>query len=157
MKLTDRLKVEHGVYLLQLRHVEELLAAQASPEAVAASLSTIVVAEDHHSRLEDEVLYPQLAQRLGPEAEVLVEVRKDHERLHDLAAVARLHARPDDVVAFIGAMRAHLEREIHHLFPLADELLSETLLSSLGNWQEDHIRQELGRPEPWARPSESES
>jgi hemerythrin-like domain-containing protein len=155
MKLTDRLKVEHGVYLLQLRHLEELLAAQASPEAITAALSTIVMAEDHHSRLEDAVLYPQLAQRIGPDSEVLVQVRQEHERLHDLALAARLHGREDDVAAYIMAMREHLEHEIHHLFPLADELLSEALLSSLGNWQEDHIRQELGRPERWAGPGGS--
>ena len=155
MRLTDRLKVEHGVYLLQLRHLEELLAAQASEEAVAAALTTIVIAEEHHSRLEDAVLYPQLAQRIGPDSPVLVEVRREHERLHDLAAAARLHGRADDAAAFVVALREHLEHEIHHLFPLAEELLSEALLASLGNWQEDHIRQELGRPESWTGPSGS--
>ena len=53
--------------------------------------------------------------------------------------------------AYAAALREHLEREIHHLFPLAEEIISESVLSSLGNWQEDHIRQELGRPEGWAR------
>ena len=150
MKLTDRLRVEHGVYLLQLRHVEELLAAEAAPEALAAALSTVVVAEAHHSRLEDAVLYPELERRIGADAAPLVEVRQAHERLHVLAAQARLSASPADVRVFVDALREHMEQEIHHVFPLIEELISEELLSSLGNWQEDHIRHELGRPERWA-------
>jgi len=151
MRLTDRLRVEHGVYLLQLRHLEELVSAQASTEAVAAALSTIVIAEEHHSRLEDSVLYPELAQRIGASTEVLVEVRKDHDRLHVLADQARLNCGAAEVRAYASALREHLEREIHHLFPLAEEIISEPVLASLGNWQEDHIRTELGRPEGWNR------
>ena len=150
MKLTDRLRVEHGVYLLQLRHVEELLKCEAAPEAVAAALSTIVVAEDHHSRLEDAVLYPELERLVGAAAPPLVEVRQTHARLQVLATQARLSASPADVRAFVNALREHMEQEIHHVFPLIEELISEELLASLGNWQEDHIRHELGRPERWA-------
>lgn len=151
MKLTDRLKVEHGVYLLQLRHVEELLTSEAAPEAVVAALSTIVVAEDHHSRLEDAVLYPELERRIGADAAPLVEVRQTHERLHVLATQARLSGSPAEVRVFVEALREHMEHEIHHVFPLIEELFPEELLSSLGNWQEDHICHELGHPERWAR------
>jgi hemerythrin-like domain-containing protein len=151
MKLTDRLRVEHGVYLLQLRQVEELLTAEAAPEALAAALSVIVVAEDHHSRLEDAVLYPELERRIGADTSPLVEVRQAHERLRVLATQARLTASSADVRAFVDELREHMEHEIHHVFPLIEELVSEELLSSLGNWQEDHLCHELGRPESWAR------
>ena len=32
-----------------------------------------------------------------------------------------------------------MEREIHQIFPLAEDLLSEEILSTLNNWNVDHL------------------
>ena len=154
MKITDRLKVEHGVYLLQLRHLEALVDAQAPAEALKAVVQAIAAAEDQHSKLEDTVLYPELAKVVGTEFAPLIQVSEDHRRLTDLSNRAAVSGDPIQVKAYIDELRGHLEREIHSLFALAEEVLSPELLASLGNWQEEHIYREVGQPAPWERPRE---
>jgi hemerythrin-like domain-containing protein len=152
MKITERLKVEHGVYLLQLRHLEALMDAQAPAEVLKAVVRAVAMAEDQHSKLEDNVLYPELLKVVGDEFAPLVEVKEDHRRLAELSGRAAASGDPGDVRAFIELLRGHLEREIHNLFPLAEEVLSAELLRTLGNWQEEHIFREMGQPAPWERP-----
>jgi hemerythrin-like domain-containing protein len=151
MKLTERLKVEHGVYLLQLRHVEALVNAGAPAAELSAVVRAIVVAEEHHAKLEDTVLYPALARALGREFEPLVQIGRDHEQLAVLGHEAMSTGTVTDVQAFVGLMRAHLEREIHDIFPVADELLPSLVLNAMGNWEEDHVYEEMGHPAPWER------
>lgn len=152
MKITERLKVEHGVYLLQLRHLEALIDAQAPAEVLKAVVRAVAMAEDQHSKLEDNVLYPELSKIVGDGFAPLVEVKEDHRRLAELSGRAATSGDPGDVKAFIELLRGHLEREIHNLFPLAEEVLSAELLRSLGNWQEEHIFREMGQPAPWEGP-----
>ena len=152
MKVTERLKVEHGVYLLQLRHLEALLDAQAPAEALKAVVQAIAMAEDQHSRLEDTVLYPELAKIVGTEFAPLAQVKEDHQKLAELSGRAASSGEPAHVREFVDLLRAHLEREIHSLFALAEEVLPAELLQSLGNWQEEHIYREVGQPAPWERP-----
>ena len=151
MRLTERLKVEHGVYLLQLRHLEALLEADAPAAVLSAVVRAIAVAEEHHSKLEDTVLYPALARAVGQEFEPLAQIARDHQQLVELAAAATGSGGGEDVRAFVALLRAHLEREIHNIFPLADELLPTLVLNAMGNWEEDHIYEELGQPAPWDR------
>ncbi|HET8644061.1 MAG TPA: hemerythrin domain-containing protein, partial [Vicinamibacteria bacterium] len=115
MKITERLKVEHGVYLLQLRHLEALMAANAPAEVLKSVVAAVAMAEDQHSKLEDNVLYPELAKIVGNEFAPLVQVKEDHHRLAELSAKAAASGDPNDVKAFIDLLRAHLEREIHSL------------------------------------------
>jgi hemerythrin-like domain-containing protein len=152
MKITERLKVEHGVYLLQLRHLEALIDAQAPAEVLKAVVRVIAMAEDQHSKLEDNVLYPELAKVVGDGFAPLVQVRDDHRLLAELSSRAAASGDPAEAKAFIDLLRGHLEREIHNLFALAEEVLSADLLRSLGNWQEEHIYREMGQPAPWERP-----
>jgi hemerythrin-like domain-containing protein len=151
MKITDRLKVEHGVYLLQLRHLEVLVDARAPAEALRAVVQAIAAAEDQHSKLEDTVLYPELAKVVGAEFAPLMQVSDDHRRLAELSNRAAASGDPVEVKAYIDHLRSHLEREIHSLFALAEDVLSPELLASLGNWQEEHIYREAGQPPPWER------
>jgi hemerythrin-like domain-containing protein len=154
MKITERLKVEHGVYLLQLRHLEALMDAQAPPEVLKGVVQAIAAAEDQHSKLEDNVLYPELAKIVGPEFGPLQQVKDDHRKLAELSGRAAASGDPVHVQAFVDLLRAHLEREIHNLFALAEEVLGADLLRSLGNWQEEHIYREMGKPAPWERPGQ---
>ena len=56
MKITDRLKVEHGVFLAQLRHLEQMVAVRAPAPALAGAIETIARAEAHHSALDIPVV-----------------------------------------------------------------------------------------------------
>ena len=146
MKITDRLKVEHGVFLEQLRFLEELVARNAPAVVLRAVVETIAAAEEHHSQLEERVLFPALAEVMGPTFTPLQSVHADHSRLHALTAQIQAGDVDRDVVlTYVELMRRHMEKEIHGLFPLVDEILSPETLETLSNWNLEHVLVEMGK------------
>ena len=153
MRITDRLKAEHGVFLRQLKTLERLIAEGATNAALGTAVGVIADAEEHHSALEDRVLYPALVRILGPAHPSLAAVAAEHERLHALSGAIRAGAfETENVAEYVRFAREHFEHEIHGLFVLAEELLSDSELSRLANWHVDHMHESTGRPEPWAGP-----
>ena len=151
MKLTDRLKVEHGVFLKQLAFLEGLVKLDAPPNILAVVAETIALAEEDHSQLEGRLLYPLLEQAVGSDYGPLRQVAQDHA---DLAAlVQRVRGGAADaklILELVNLMRDHLEREIHGLFALAEEWIPAERLEALCNWDEEHLYESLGRRLEWA-------
>ena len=149
MKLTDRLKVEHGVFLRQLAHLDALCAAEASIVALRAVVESITAAEEQHALVEERALYPVLEGILGP-VPALTAAASEH---REVAALAQRVREPGfttaDVAAFAAALRSHLEREIHGVFRLAEDLLTEDRLASLCNWDEEHLFDAMGERAKW--------
>ncbi|PYQ46703.1 MAG: hypothetical protein DMF78_25755, partial [Acidobacteria bacterium] len=56
-----------------------------------------------------------------------------------------------DVTEFADVLRDHLEHEIHTLFALADESLTETQLVSMCNWNVEHVYDVAGQRALWMR------
>jgi hemerythrin-like domain-containing protein len=147
MKITDRLKVEHGVFLHQLKTLERLVLAGVSPDTVAAAAAMIASAEEHHAEVEDRILYPALEKVLGKDSRPLLAVAAEHVRVRDLAERIQAGDRTQAaVMSYVEALRKHLEREIHAIFPLAEEVLSAEDLNGLSNWDVEHIHDEAGQP-----------
>ena len=150
MKLTDRLKVEHGIFLKQLAFLESLVKLGADPSLLAVVAETIVTAEEDHSQLEGRVLYPELEKAVGKDYGPLKQVAQEHA---DLAAlVARLRAGTVDAalaMELVNVLRDHLEREIHGLFALAEERIPAERLEALVNWEEEHLYASMGRRKEW--------
>jgi hemerythrin-like domain-containing protein len=152
MKITDRLKVEHGVFLQQLQVLKNLVALGAPKPVLAAVVETIAVAEEHHSQIEEQALYPVLARVLGPGSSALIAVAKEHAAIRQLVAQIRSDAfEAADVTAFADTLHDHLEREIHSLFALADEWLTESQLTSMCNWNVEHVYEAAGQRALWMR------
>jgi len=150
LRITDRLKAEHGVFLKQLKALERLLQQGAPKEQLAAVVSVIAEAEEHHSELEDRVLYPALEKILGTGEPRLLAVAREHARLRELkSAIAGDGFAPADVAEYARAAREHFEHEIHGVFVLAEELIDDQELSRMANWNVDHTYEELGRKAPW--------
>jgi hemerythrin-like domain-containing protein len=146
MKVTDRLKVEHGVFLEQLRFLEELVARNAPPLVLRSVVEVIAAAEERHSQLEERVLFPKLAAVMGPGFTPLESVHADHEVISALTAQIQAGDVDRDVVlTYVDVMRSHMEEEIHGLFPLVDEILGPETLESLSNWNAEHVLVESGR------------
>jgi hemerythrin-like domain-containing protein len=144
MKITDRLKVEHGVFLRQLRYLEDLLEREAPKAVLAAALETIARAEEHHTMIEDRLLYPELTRVFGEDLPALRELAQEHDHVRLLVSVIRSgEFDADDVHRFIEALRVHLEREIHQVFPLVEEVLPPERLASLSNWDAEHVLESL--------------
>ena len=152
MRITDRLKVEHGVFLQQLRVLRGLVELKAPNPILAAVVETIAVAEEHHSEIEEQALYPALAKVLGPGSSALLAVASEHAAIRQ--AVAKIRGgefEPPDVLALADTLREHLEHEIHSLFALADEWLTEAQLVSMCNWNVEHVYDTAGQRELWVR------
>jgi hemerythrin-like domain-containing protein len=144
MKITDRLKVEHGVFLRQLRYLEQLLEHDAPKAVLATVVETIAKAEEHHTMIEDRLLYPELTKVFGEDLPALRELAQEHDQVRRLVATIRSGDFDGDVVhRFLQALRVHLEREIHQVFPLVEEILSPERLASLSNWDAEHVMEAL--------------
>ena len=150
MRITDRLKAEHGVFLRQLKTLERLQQQGASPVALAAVVAALADAEEQHSALEDRVLYPALARVLGPEEAGLTAVAREHARLRELsAAILAGPFEPADILTYVRLAREHFEHEIHGVFVTAEEWIGDDELERMANWNVDHTFEMLGRPAPW--------
>jgi hemerythrin-like domain-containing protein len=145
VKITDRLKVEHGVFLRQLRYLEHLLEYDAPKAALAVAVETISRAEEHHTAIEDRLLYPALTKVLGEDFPPWLELEQEHRHIRQLAGKIRSGEFDGDTVhRFVQALRVHMEREIHQVFPLVEEILPEERLSALSNWDAEHVLESLG-------------
>ncbi len=153
MKITERLKAEHGVFLYQLDRLEELALKRAPMEVLAAAVETIASAEEHHAMIEDRVLYPALVKANGGEFALLRKARAEHVELRRLVARIRSGVFDEHTVsAFAGLLREHLEREIHGIFAVAEDLIPADTLAHMADWDVDHLHEAAGVPAPWAEP-----
>jgi len=151
MKITDRLKAEHGVFLHQLDRLEDLALNNTPMDVLAAVVETIASAEEHHAMIEDRVLYPALVKANGGEFALLRKARAEHVELRRL--VTRIRSGVFDehtVCAFAGLLRDHLEREIHGIFAVAEDLIPADTLERMANWDIDHLHEAAGMAAPWA-------
>ena len=145
MKLTEWLNVEHGVFLVQIKLLEELVQQKAPIAVCAAVVETLARALEAHDQIEDRLLYPELGQVLGnPPA--LAAMKREHEEIERLVRDIRNDpSRQWQFERFAVLLTEHIEREIHFLFPMAEEYLSEERLTSMGNWYAMHASERTGR------------
>ncbi len=115
MKITDRLNVEHGVFLGLLQYLQDLLEAGAPLTATAASARTIAEAHQKHSRLEDEELIP-LIRGILEDDPTFQAVEAEHRRIEQM--VTRVTDRGVDeqsLRTFVEVLRAHIGNEMQLL------------------------------------------
>jgi hemerythrin-like domain-containing protein len=150
MKITERLKAEHGVFLFQLDHLERLVQSQAPRPILKAVVEAIASAEEHHSAIEDRLLYPALVKVIGRESPLMKKSEREHEEVHKLVDQIRSGSFDEaTVTAFVTLLRKHLEREIHDLFGLADDMIPVDQLVSMSNWDVEHLYEANGKRKPW--------
>jgi hemerythrin-like domain-containing protein len=162
MKVTDRLKAEHGVLLMLLDHLDDVLRSGAGTEVLRATTATVAAAEEKHALFEERLLFRLVSVSLGPDSPVVSSLLEEHERI---AALSRqILAGTSDrgtVAAYVTALRRHIERETHRFFPLIDEIVPEDKLIAASNWDSEHVaREALGnrfRFEEWLNRTSQES
>lgn len=133
--ITDALLGEHGVIYPQLDHLtsrpfDSAEEARAQAAQLAAGLAT-------HAQIEDELLFVPLEEPLGgPTGGPLGVLRMEHDEVE--AALERL-SQIDDVqeaetlaAHLVSVAREHFAKEEQVLFPMAQDLLGEERLRSLG-------------------------
>jgi regulator of cell morphogenesis and NO signaling len=155
MKIIDALRAEHGVFYAQFELLEaandtaSLAALQAQGALLAAALAS-------HAHIENDILFPALERELGGEAGPLALFRAEHaliegaldklQTLRELScdhgaiegALQRLPCAGDIAEAralmqqALAVARDHFSKEEHMLFPMAEQVLAERQLESLG-------------------------
>jgi hemerythrin-like domain-containing protein len=143
MKVTERLKAEHGVLLMLLDHLEETLRNGAEPAVLQATTAAVAAAEEKHALFEERLLFRLVAASLGLESPLISSLLEEHERVAALSR--RIQAGTFDegtVAAYVAGLRHHIERETHRFFPLIDEVVPEEKLVAAGNWDAEHVARE---------------
>ena len=132
--ITDALLGEHGVIYRLLEHLtsrpfNSAEEARIQAAQLAAGLAT-------HAQIEDDLLFVALEGPLGPNGGPLAVMRAEHaevegtlERLAQVEDVQEAEALAGHLVA---VAREHFAKEEEVLFPMAEQLLGEEVLRSLG-------------------------
>ncbi len=135
MKITDALLGEHGVFYAWFDALEEMLDELDGPDAVRALAAPLTRALVSHARFEDELLFDELAQRIGSDAAPLAVMRAEHEEIEaelERAASARSAREGADALRrAIDRAREHFAKEERVVFPIAREQLDGARLRLL--------------------------
>lgn len=135
MKVTDALLGEHGVLYALFDHVERELPGLATLEAVQQLGGGLRSALITHARIEDDLLFPILETRLGPDSPLAV-MREEHElieeALNDVASATDREVAVDRLEEALRIAREHFGTEEEILFHMAVQALSERELEQLG-------------------------
>src|SRR5207247_8528810 len=100
----------------------------------------IASAEEHHTEIEDRLLFPALAKAVGRELPLLVKSEREHQEVKKLVGLIRSGSFDNvTITAFIDVMRKHLEREIHDDVTVVDAFIPAEQLISMSNWDVEHV------------------
>jgi hemerythrin-like domain-containing protein len=143
MRVTERLKAEHGVLLMLLDHLEDVLRSGADPAVLQATTATVAAAEEKHALFEERLLFRLVSASLGPNSPLVSSLLDEHERVAALSGQI-LSGTFDEgtVAAYIAGMRQHIERETHRFFPLIEEIVPDEKLVAVSNWDAEHVARE---------------
>ena len=146
MRITERLNVEHGVFLRQIADLEGRLLRGEPVEVLQGIVGVIMAAERPHRDIEDRLLYPALLEHFGSN-QALDDLEAEHQEIDRLA---RLVSGPLEDALAIGtlcrALRSHIEKEIHALFPLVEEWVPKPRLEAMCDFYLEHVyERSLGR------------
>jgi len=130
MRIIDALLGEHGAFYAIFDHLERDVPGMHEAAAIRAAGATLGAALATHAAIENEVLFPELERRVGPDGPLAV-MRHEHDQIED--GLARL-ARCGDTAAARGLLlgtlataREHFAKEENILFPLAAQLLEQEM------------------------------
>ena len=141
MKITECLNVEHGVFLRQLDQLEELFQRRASNEVLAAVLQTIARAVESHAAGEEQRLYPAIEAAYGPQFPPLQVMKIEHEEIDRIVEATKTADFERGLVdRFIEVLRGHIQKEVHALFPMAEDRIPAQKLEEMARncLQEGH-------------------
>jgi hemerythrin-like domain-containing protein len=144
MKITEAFLGEHAILYAQFDHLDEAVIEAISLAEIKAQGAMLEVALNSHAQLEEDLLFKTLDEH-GEMEEALREARHDHERIENLMAdildqltdIRRMgHARRL-LLKVLETARTHFANEETNLFPQAESVLGEEVLSELGDeWAE---------------------
>ncbi len=126
MKATECLNTEHGIFIIQLNILKEMIEQKASLNELRAAVKPIAAAVEKHRDVEDKLLYPVILKECGKDFSPIKVMQKEHDEitayLKEIESPAL--ASDDPVKKFIRVLSEHIDKEIKILFPMIEETLS---------------------------------
>lgn len=134
-RVIERLEQEHRTVLTRMEEVESSLHDRASVDGFLAFLDADVT---RHFALEEEVLFPELAEIESIASGPLRVMEAEHELFRSLLQTAETATHRNDreglltaVVDLIALLRGHIAKEDNVLFPMARKRLRPDQLARL--------------------------
>ncbi len=141
MKLTDALLGEHSAFYMLFDQVEEIVTIEGAMAQIRGAMTVLAAMVDSHATLEEELLFTALEPHPGMHEGPLAQMRAEHEEMERL--LGQIEEAEDMTQAAAGvaealsAARSHFQKEEQVLFPMAQRLLGDEVLTRLGNdWAE---------------------
>lgn len=132
MRITDRFRNEHQVFLEQLDVLQGLLAAGEPIDGVVTALRTLAAPLSRHARREEEELFPAIGRLAsGPIGLLVEEHRWIEARIEAMAAAPSRLDLERLVDEFARTLREHIAKEDEGIFPIAERVLGNSTLNEL--------------------------
>jgi hemerythrin-like domain-containing protein len=148
MLATRRLSSDHKAFLKLLDKLEGA-AAVPGRHADAVLLKTLRLLLPPlalHARLEEEILYPLLDERMRPGKPAGATLAQEHAELSALAGRLETALAADaaearaGILDFCALLRKHIYLEDHMAFPLAERLLGDAVLETASDRMSARVR-----------------
>lgn len=133
MKATECLNTEHGVFLVQLDFLEDLLKKKSSNEVLRGVILTIARAVERHADVEERILYPAISRAFDKDFPPIKQMEFEHGELNQLIRQIEKGSEKTSQLAtqFMDLLRSHIMKEIQVLFPLCESHFSGSELEEI--------------------------
>ena len=143
MKITEALLAEHQVFHNVFDHLEKQAATLKSVAEIRALGNLLEVMLAAHARTEDDLFITPLEhclEQIGQRDTFHQEHEAIDEGLRGLSKTQQLKAARKLLLAAVLASRKHFDKEERIIFPLAERMMSQTTLMTLGQkWADRRI------------------
>ena len=133
MRITDRFRSEHAVFVQQLGVLDAMLRGGASLDEVIAGIRILAAPLHRHAQNEESTLFPALDPDADAPIRILTQEHSQIERwLQRMTSAPVTRADLTDIFrSFDALLQGHIVREDEVLFPMAERALGESELVAL--------------------------
>ena len=135
MKITETLLAEHVVFHNLFDHIERVLPGLRSVSEVRTLASVMETMLESHSRVEDDLLIAPMEhcmEQLGQKDTFHKEHEEIDEALRRIPRTTNVIQARRMLLKAVVASRRHFDKEERIVFPLAERVLNENTLRTLG-------------------------
>ncbi|MDP6884719.1 MAG: hemerythrin domain-containing protein [Rhodospirillales bacterium] len=136
MKLTNALLGEHSAFYMLFDQVEEIVTIEGAMAQNRGAMTVLAAMVDSHANLEEELLFSALEPHLGKHEGPLAQMRAEHDNMERLLGQIEEAEDVNQATTWVEealrAARIHFRKEEQVLFPMAEHLLGDEVLTRLG-------------------------
>lgn len=148
MNLVERLYAEHDEHEKNMNTLLAVLDEGGNMEKLKSVFDQFSRELECHLKEEEEALFPELIERLGPQAMPVYVMLQEHEMMRDLVArIRESHSKGEKAEEYIKQLieivRQHIMKENNVLFQIARQVIEPDMLEIRDDIAEK-VRKEFG-------------